>query len=333
VLMERLFNQIWYQQSPRWWPLQWLLLPLSALFCLLVAVRHFSYRHGLVRSSRVSVPVLVVGNLTVGGTGKTPLVIALVKWLQQQGHRPAVISRGYGRTSEDPILQVDSDGRATDYGDEPLLITQATGVPVYVGADRAIVANCVMAEQDPTIILSDDGLQHYRLQRDLELVVVDADRKLGNRYCLPAGPLREPASRLRSVDAVVWNGPAAGDGFSMQMRAAPLYRLDDRKQKVALEQFSGKQVHAVAGIGYPQRFFSLLEQAGVVVISHPFPDHHQYNRQDLQFDGSLPLLMTEKDAVKCQSLSGMEAEVWVVPVSVDLDTSLKQRLMDKLEEL
>lgn len=331
--MERLFNRIWYQKSPLWWPLQWLLLPLSLLFCFLVTLRRSAYRRGWMGSSKIPVPVVVVGNLTVGGAGKTPLVIALVKWLQQTGHRPAVISRGYGRTSEAPILRVDSAGEASDYGDEPLLIAQTTSVPVYVGADRAAVAAQVVSEAQPTIILSDDGLQHYRLQRDFELMVVDAERKLGNRYCLPAGPLREPVNRLRSVDAVVWNGAAAEDGFSMQMRAGPLVRLGEQKQQMALQEFSGKRVHAVAGIGHPQRFFLLLEQAGIEVISHPFPDHHQYNLQDLQFDAPLPVLMTEKDAVKCQHLSGIEAEVWVVPVSVELEAALKQRITETLEEL
>ena len=330
--MEQLFNRIWYQRSPLGWSLQWLLLPLALLFCFLVTLRRFAYRRGWMDSSKVPVPVIVVGNLTVGGAGKTPLVIALVRWLQQMGHRPAVISRGYGRASETPILRVDPTGQATDYGDEPLLIAQATAVPVYVGADRAAVAAQVVAEIDPTIILSDDGLQHYRLQRDLELLVIDAERKLGNRYCLPAGPLREPTGRLHSVDAVVWNGVAEEGGFSMQMRAEPLVRLGKREQQMALEQFSGKRVHAVAGIGHPQRFFSLLEQAGVEVISHPFPDHIQYTPQDLQFDSSLPVLMTEKDAVKCQHLSGIEAEIWVVPVSVELEAALKQRITEKLEE-
>lgn len=325
-----LFERIWYRRDPLSWLLRIPLLPLSALFCLLVFIRRTGYRHALVHGSRVAVPVIVVGNITVGGTGKTPLVIALVEWLQRQGVRPAVISRGYGRESGEGSVLVTPEMDAAVAGDEPLLISREGGVAVYVGVDRVAAAERALADGGCDLLVLDDGLQHYRLQRDIEIIVVDGERQFGNGLCLPAGPLREPRSRLEEVDAVVVNGG------NMHLQPQPLYRLGQPEQQQPLESLAGETVHAVAGIGNPQRFFAMLEGAGVKVVPHPFPDHHQYNGEDFQLlaAGELPLVMTEKDAVKCTpAMVGEERIVWVVPVKAQLDSDLEQRLKTKLERV
>ncbi len=323
-----LFERIWYRGGLLSWLLRIPLLPLSALFCLLVFIRRLGYRSGLVQGTRVALPVIVVGNITVGGTGKTPLVLALVEWLKRQGMRPAVISRGYGGAHGEEIVQVTPGMEASRVGDEPLLISREGGVPVYVGVDRVTAAERALADGECDLLVLDDGLQHYRLQRDIEIVVVDGERRFGNGLCLPAGPLREPRSRLEEVDAVVVNGD------NMRLQPQPLYRLERPEQRQPLESLAGERVHAVAGIGNPQRFFAMLEGAGLRVIPHPFPDHHQYNGEDFQFpvDQTLPILMTEKDAVKCsRTMVGEGRTVWVVPVEAQLESELEQLLKTKLE--
>lgn len=323
-------ERAWY--TPRWWdvPLLVLLLPLSLLFCLLAILRRQGYRSGWLSSTVVDVPLLVVGNITVGGTGKTPLVIALVRWAQQQGYSPAVVSRGYGRKDERQLLKVEAASDPQQVGDEPLLIAQQSGAPVYVSADRPLAAQRAVAE-GADLVISDDGLQHYRMQRDIELVVMDGARQLGNGLCLPAGPLRERASRLQQVDAVVVQG--AGE-YAFQLQPKLLYRLSSPQEQIELDALSGQQVHAVAGIGNPQRFFSLLNTCGIEVIPHPFTDHHQYNGQEIIFDDTLPVLMTEKDAVKCAALEQLpKCLVWVVPVEAELSQPLQQLLENRLKQV
>ncbi len=323
-------EQAWY--TPRWRDLPLLLLfaPLSLLFCLLVLLRRWGYRGGWLQSEVTESPLLVVGNISVGGTGKTPLVIALVKWARALGYTPAVISRGYGRADENQLLKVDAQSDPQQVGDEPLLIAQQSGAPLFVCADRIAAAR--QAEQcGADLIISDDGLQHYRMQRDIELAVVDGERGLGNGFCLPVGPLREPLSRLQQVDAVVTQGEGE---IAFQLEPRPLYPLLERGEERGLHTFSGQRVHAVAGIGNPARFFNLLESCGVEVIPHPFADHHQYNAADLQFMESLPILMTEKDAVKCIALNLPQTlEVWVVPVEAVLSQPLQQLLKNRLEQV
>ena len=330
--MKRWFERAWY--TPRWqdWPLLLLLSPLSLLFCLLVLSRRAGYRLGIFKSVAVAVPLVVVGNITVGGSGKTPLVIALVQWLRRRGFQPAVISRGYGRRDEALLCEVTVESDPTVVGDEPLLIAKRAAVPVYVCADRMAAAQAAV-KGGANIILSDDGLQHYRMQRTVELAVVDAVRQLGNRLCLPAGPLREPPARLKQMDIVLVHGGTAEEpSFRLQMQ--PLYRLDQPEEMCELKQFQGQTVHAVAGIGNPQRFFVQLEQSGVTVIPHPFSDHHQYNEQDIRFEDELPLLMTEKDAVKCGALLHAAASVvWVVPVEAELSQVLQHGLEKRLEQV
>ncbi len=328
-MIEQLAEEVWYGRRPISYLLRALLAPLSLLYCLLVAVRRLGYRSGLLYSRRVSLPVIVVGNITVGGTGKTPLVIALIRLLQQQGFRPAVLSRGYGREDEQKTLRVDIDGSPAESGDEPLLIARESSVPVYVAADRIAAAEQAILDRECDILISDDGLQHYQLQRNIEIAVIDGERQLGNRLCLPAGPLREQPSRLEEVDLVVVNGE------SMQLQPQQLYKLGSGERR-GLDSLAGESVHAVAGIGNPERFFTMLSEAGVVVIPHPFPDHHQYNDGDfVSLNGEanpLPILMTEKDAVKCERLVGKIAQdIWVVPVTAVLGDALKTLLAEKIE--
>jgi tetraacyldisaccharide 4'-kinase len=302
-----------------------LLRPLEGLYRAAVARRAAAYAEGRRAVWRAPVPVVVVGNLTLGGTGKSPLVAWLVRHLVERGHRPGILSRGYGGQSDAYPLWVDDRTPAAQCGDEPRMLADQTGVPVVVdpdrprGAGRLLAAGC-------DILVSDDGLQHLALGRDLELVVVDGVRGFGNGRCLPAGPLREPLSRLASVDAVVINGVAV-DGqpaftpppgaFTMALAPVAWRRLADGERRVlSPPPFTGP-VHAVAGIGRPARFFETLAALGAEVIPHPFGDHHAYRAEELVFDDARPLVMTAKDAVKCRGLA--PADSWVLEVEASPD--------------
>lgn len=315
----------WYR--PAWFT--GLLLPLAWLFCLLVALRRLLYRLGVLPSHRLPVPVIVVGNISVGGTGKTPLVIALVELLRAQGWRPGVISRGYGGQAASWPQRVTADSEPRLIGDEPLLIARRTHAPLAVGPDRIASAQRLLAEEAIDILISDDGLQHYRLQRDVEVAVVDATRGTGNGLCLPAGPLREPRSRLRSVDLVVSNGEGGG-AVTMVLEAGTPRAVADAGRERPLQSFRGAKVHAVAGIGNPPRFFAMLEQAGLTITPHPFPDHHAYQPGDLAFGDDAPILMTEKDAVKCAAMD--DARLWYIPVTARLPESFPAQLKMLLEK-
>lgn len=315
----------------RWWggrtPLLWPLLPLSGLYCALVLARRAAYRRGLLAVRRPPVPVVVVGNLTVGGSGKTPLVIALARWLAGRGRRPGIVSRGYGGRAGRRPVRVTAAGDPVEVGDEPVLMARAGDWPVVVARDRAAgVERLAAAGCD--VVLADDGLQHYRLGRDLEIAVVDGRRRYGNRWCLPAGPLREPLSRLASVDAVVCNGgtPAPGE-FTMTLVPGRLRPLGGGPE-VALSDWAGRPVHAVAGIGHPQRFFDLLAEHRLRVRPHAFPDHHRFRPRDLDFGDDLPIIMTEKDAVKCDFTAGPPC--WVLPVTARPDAGLFDLLAARL---
>lgn len=305
---------LWYSRSP----LVLLLLPLSWLFRLLVALRRLGYSAGVLPSHRLPVPVIVVGNITVGGTGKTPLVIWLVDHLRTLGHRPGIISRGYGGQARNWPQQVRPDSDPVMVGDEAVLLARHCRCPMAVGPDRVAAGRALLEHHDLDILVSDDGLQHYALQRDLEIVVIDGVRRFGTGYCLPAGPLREPQSRLDSADLVVANGLGGRREYAMRLKPGEAWRLDDPQQRRELRTFAGTTVHGVAGIGHPERFFTTLSGLGIQVIPHSFPDHHPFQVEDLSFAGDgHPILMTEKDAVKCRSLTGLRA--WVVPVQAELD--------------
>ena len=299
-----------------------ILIPFSALFCLISFLRKQCYTLKLFKSYTSSVPVIVVGNITVGGTGKTPLIIELVRQLQALGKMPGVISRGYGGNTQDFPKRVDETTCASEVGDEPQLIFKRLKCPVVVGPNRQADIELIMSEFNCDVILSDDGLQHYALNRDVEIVVIDYVRKFGNGLCLPAGPLRERSSRLKSVDLTLYNG--TNEGCSFLMRAGNCMSLDNDKSDMNITDFQGKTIHAVAGIGHPQRFFDMLKDAGINVIPHAFPDHYDYQKNDLLFDDSLPVLMTEKDAIKCNEF-GFNNH-WSVPIDIQLSALAQQSL-------
>lgn len=317
----------WYSQNP----VAWLLLPITVFYCLVVFLRHFLYRTGFFKSHTLPVPVIIVGNISVGGTGKTPLLIALCELLLSQGYKPGVISRGYGGELKGEHLLDDSDSAAT-VGDEPCLIYARTGCPLVVGRDRVAAAQHLLEKSDCNVILSDDGLQHYRLQRDIEIAVIDNNRKFGNGFCLPSGPLREPVSRLGQVDIVVEHCtgqeyPAYDDSFSLEFSEAINLKTNESK---ALEKFMGTPIHAVAGIGHPKRFFDQLRRAGLTIIEHEYPDHYKFIGDDLDFSNDTDVLMTEKDAVKCQKFSANN--LWYIPVDAVLSESLRQKLSSKVNQ-
>jgi len=265
------------------------------------------------------VPLVVVGNISVGGTGKTPLVVALAAELQQAGYRVGIISRGYGGQASEWPQSVTADSEAAWIGDEPLLIARRSGCPLAVGADRYAAALHLLAQTPCDLILSDDGLQHYALQRNFEIAVLDGERRLGNAWRLPAGPLRESPKRLQSVDWVLVNGERGQDELGFDLLGDELMCLTDNKP-LPLNDFAGQQVHAVAGIGHPERFFAQLRTAGLKVIEHPLPDHQAPQAEDLLFDDGLAVVMTEKDAVKCSAFQ-THTNLYYLPVTAKLDQS------------
>lgn len=287
------------------------LSPLSALFGGTVWLRRRAYQHGWLRTWRSPVPVIIVGNITAGGSGKTPLVLWLTRHLQARGYRPGLVSRGYRARHTDwpQLIQADSDPYR--FGDEPVLLAQQTGCPVSVGPDRPAAVRALLAAHPCNIILADDGLQHYALARDIEIAVIGA-QGLGNRWLLPAGPLREPANRLQQCDLVIHNEPTpTSSGHQMHWDAPIVSRLRQQDPiPQPLARFRGQQVHAIAGIAYPEHFFALLRTHGLQPKTHPFPDHHPYTPDDLRFSPPLPILMTRKDAVKCQDYALPDA--WVL---------------------
>lgn len=300
--------------------LTFFLLPLAAVFLTLAALRRLAYRRGWLTSVAVGVPVVIIGNITAGGSGKTPLVIWLVNWLHAQGYRPGVVSRGYGGTVRG-CIEVQHDSAPSEVGDEPLLTRIKTGAPVVVGHDRVAAARTLLARHPGVdVIVSDDGLQHYRLKRDLELAVIDATSGLGNGWPLPAGPLREPRRRLGSVDAVIQVVRGAGQprsfGPMMAWRAdytaGQAWRLSAPQQRRALHELPRHNWLAATGIGRPQGFFDMLAAKGLRFAPRAFPDHHAFRPTDLPAGGAV--LMTEKDAVKCLSFAG--ADWWAVELNV-----------------
>jgi len=325
--MKQALERIWYRSAPPPAPLR----PLAALYG---AVSTRLARQRQAAAVRLPVPVIVVGNIAVGGTGKTPFVLWLVQRLRERGWRPGVISRGYGGHAPAYPLRVGPSTDAARAGDEPALIARRLGVPVAVAPDRVAAARLLLDAGEADILVADDGLQHYRLARDLEICVVDGSRGLGNGALLPAGPLRETPQRLQQVDLVVVNG----GGWSSPREPAVEMRLAlgqaealDGGGRRPLADFAGRRVHAAAGIGNPERFFTALRAAGIEVIPHPFPDHHRYRADELAFTPELPLLMTEKDAVKCRELA--RPDWWCVPAEAAFsaqDAVLVQQLADRL---
>ncbi len=313
----------WYRRGA----VAWLLWPASAVFGFLVLARRASYRLRILRSSHPGIPVIVVGNLTAGGSGKTPLVLWIAEFLKRNGWSPAIVSRGYGGAEGAPRAATIAS-QAEEVGDEPIVLARRSGCPVWVGRDRAEVIRALRLQHpEVSVVILDDGLQHYRLRRDVEIAVVDA-RGFGNGFLLPAGPLREPARRLRTVDAVVCHDNAAIPGYRMSLEGAELHRMTDARERRPAQAFGGGTVHAVAGIGEPNRFFLHLARLGVRVRPHPFPDHHRFVPEDLEFGDEAQVLMTEKDAVKLRRYA--RPNWWVLPVSAKLDPAFGDWLLGKL---
>lgn len=323
--MKRL-DQYWYSHNP----VSWLLLPVSGLFCLVSLIRRGLYRLGVLKQFTAPVPVIVIGNISVGGTGKTPLLIELCQQLITAGHKPGVISRGYAGQSTHWPVSVTVNSSAAMVGDEPMLIHSRSGCPVVVGPDRKADIDLLLREHDCDLILSDDGMQHYAMGRSAEIAVIDGSRGFGNGLCLPSGPLREPVSRLKTVTMQVVNGGDESES-SFQVEARQLNALFTETECYRLDQFKGRRVHAIAGIGNPDRFFKLLEMAGIECIRHPFPDHYAYQVQDVCFDDQLPVLMTEKDAVKCFPFK--LDNHWYVPIDVRLSETAQQQFNQIIQQV
>jgi len=311
------------------------LLPLGLLFRILASLRRFFYLWHLLPAIKLPVPVIVIGNISVGGTGKTPLAIWLANFLQEEGFKPGIVSRGYGGSNINP-LAVTPQSSAAVVGDEPVVLALRGGCPVWVGRNRSATARALLAAHpECDVIISDDGLQHYRLYRDVEIAVVDGERKFGNGLPLPAGPLREPVGRLNSVDAVVvHDGELAASpttrSFEMRLSGDTFYNLLNPEFKVSAAELRGKKIYAIAGIGYPPRFFRQLQTLGLATDARPFPDHYPFKEDDLSGFDAEAIIMTDKDAVKCRSFAN--EKYWVLAVDAQLPRELGLLIVKKLED-
>jgi tetraacyldisaccharide 4'-kinase len=319
----------WYR--PGLTPLTAALTPLAALFGIVVAARRALYRAGWLRATRIDVPVMVVGNVTAGGGGKTPLVRALADALRARGWHPGIVSRGYGGAVSG-THRVRPDDDPAWVGDEPLLLAQSA--PVCVGADRVAAARALRdAHPEVDVIVADDGLQHYALARDVEIVAVDAGRRFGNGWLLPAGPLREPVRRVRDAAACVWthnagSAPSPQEGYASRLEPLPWRSVGGATPVPEFGTLPRGSVHAVAAIAHPDRFFATLTALGIDAVTHAFPDHHPYTARDLDFPGAAAILMTEKDAVKCRRIA--DARMFWLPVRAAIDPALVDLVEDRL---
>lgn len=324
-------QKLWYQKTLN--PLLWPLIPLSLIYRSIMAFRHELYKNKFFKVYKCSLPVIVVGNLTVGGSGKTPLVIHIARVLKQQGMRPGIVSRGYLGTNSGPVF-VNANSDPNEVGDEPVLLAKRLFCPIVVAKQRIKAVETLADSAQVDVIISDDGLQHEAMGRDVEVIVIDGRRRFGNGWCLPAGPLREPESRLSTADFLVSNTPDRFDidtEYEMELRPRPLYKAIRPAEQLSISALQHHTVHAVAGIGYPDRFFELLKKYEIKIIPHPFPDHHVFSDQDLNFKDDHLIIMTEKDAVKCEGLIGEKH--WVLPVEASLNPLFDVRLLTTLQEL
>jgi tetraacyldisaccharide 4'-kinase len=326
-------HRVWYENAPSYV----LLLPLSGIYWLVISLRRLCYKLGLFRTQILPVPVLVVGNITAGGTGKTPITIWLTRELRRRGFSPGIVSRGYGGSKSPASMRVDKDSDPAVVGDEPVLLAQRAGCPVVVDADRCRAAT-MLAEDGVDLVIADDGLQHYRMPRSYEICVIDGARGLGNRLLFPAGPLRESIGRLNNVDQVLLNGHLREDhdelsvveqnAMVFELAATEACRLNGSLTR-PIDRFSGTTVHAVAAIGNPNRYFDMLRSHGIQVIEHAFRDHAKIERNDLKFGDDFDILMTEKDAVKLGD--SMSDKYWYVPVDVQMDKVIVGPWLEQIE--
>lgn len=305
-------------------------VPISMVYADVIRFRSLLYKIGVFKKTKIAAPVIIVGNITVGGTGKTPLILCLARFLKEEGYNPGIISRGYGGGADTWPQRVDQDSTPEQVGDEAVLMAHRADCPIAVGPKRVKTAQFLLDHAQCNIILSDDGLQHYALERDIEIAVIDGERRFGNGYILPCGPLREPISRLQKVDLIIVNGdPVEDNEFSMTMEGDRVVNLATKEEKL-LTDFKQLTCHALAGIGNPQRFFYLLEQAGLSIESHAFPDHHQFIAEEISFADDKPILMTEKDAVKCTAFASVKH--WYLPIKAVPEQLFKDKLLTLLEE-
>ncbi len=315
----------WYQPPSL---LTFILAPFSILYAMVVKLRRCCYRLGFMEIHNLPVPVIIVGNITVGGTGKSPLVAYLAQLLKGKGYKVGLISRGYGGKINCKSKVVTISSNPSEVGDEPLMLVQQTALPMVVGSDRVLAAKHLLKEFDCDLIISDDGLQHYALGRDLEIAVIDGIRRLGNGFYLPAGPLREGASRLKKVDCILVNGGEAKEGeLPMRMEVHELYNLQDSTIQWSFPLKEPLTVHAVAGIGCPEHFFELLRKLGFHVIPHAYEDHYDFCISDIDFK-DFPIIMTSKDAVKCRQFA--DARHWCLSVRPVLGDAFIERIEDFL---
>jgi len=331
--MYKWLHRMWYEGAPSYR----LLLPLSGIYWFLITLRRFLYQIGLFGRHKAAVPVIVVGNITTGGTGKTPVTIWLVNALRERGLAAGIVSRGYGGSRSSTSMRVDAASDPTVVGDEPVLLAQRTQCPVVVDANRARAAQ-MLADDGVDVIVADDGLQHYRLERTYEICVIDGARGLGNRLLLPAGPLRETIDRLEEVDQILVNGKRheeSGDitvgeqnAIEFNLVASEVERLNGSLTR-PIKRFSGTTVHGIAAIGNPARFFDMLRAHGIQVIEHAFRDHAAISQRDLEFGDDFDVLMTEKDAVKLGHVSS--DKYWVVPVDMQIDAVVSGPWLEQIE--
>lgn len=325
--MMKWFNQIWYEPNAKYYPL----IPFSLLYQGVVFARRLFYRLGLKKTTTFAVPLIVVGNITVGGCGKTPLVVCLVELLKQQGWHPGVVSRGYGGRAKKYPMMVTRHSDPLHVGDEPLLIAQRTQVPVVVAPKRVHAATLLLSQTNCNIIISDDGMQHYALARDIEIAVIDGARRFGNGWCLPAGPLREPKSRIEQVDFTLVNGYAQKNESQLRIQTGKFTNLNNPIIQKDSPYFIGKNLHALAGIENPQRFFSTLRHLKLKFAEHVFADHYLFKQADIKFGDDAHILMTEKDAVKCRKFA--TDNCWYLPISVEVDECFAKQLLKSIANL
>ncbi|NQY51115.1 MAG: tetraacyldisaccharide 4'-kinase [Piscirickettsiaceae bacterium] len=322
--MKKYLLESWYQTHS----LRWLLSPLSTLFRIATTLLQLCYKSEIFKRYSIPIPVIIIGNINIGGTGKTPLVIWLARQLQRYGFKPGIISRGYGSMPKRYPLLVSKDSDPADVGDEPVIIARHIDCPIAISPKRIKASTALIKHFNCNLIISDDGLQHYAFNRNIEIVVVDAERTFGNEYCLPSGPLREPISRLKYIDFLVYNGEYSNYLFDITISAVKAINLTDTSIQKGLVDFSGQDAHGIAGIGNPKRFFNLLNELGINVIPHEFNDHHYFQSTDINFDDDKMVLMTEKDAVKCQYFASYN--MWYVPIKAAVSGKLNQRIIQKL---
>lgn len=327
LLSSEFVEDLWYGKHP----LSIVLAPLAWCYQLAMTLRRLMYQSGILPIQRLDVPVIVVGNIVAGGTGKTPLVIWLADYLQDKGFHPGIVSRGYKSKVKRWPQQVRKDSNPELVGDEPVLLARRTNCPVAIAPNRHTAAEALIEHEDVDIIICDDGLQHYALARDIEIAVIDGVRRHGNGRCFPAGPLRESANRLKNVDMIVCNTGAVRGEFEMEYVLQQLHSVSDENKRCDIGQFANQTIHAIAGIGNPAKFFASLRGRGLRLIEHEFPDHYQFKTEDIHFDDGLPVVMTEKDAVKCTEFAS--AEHWFLSINVKMTNAFHHRLTILLKDI